>query len=174
MLDMKLWVSQHEKIMHVFYEKSMVSSRTILKNSALSWTTKKMALAGEVTRRLLNTSPELVEEGLAECFIEEFEYKMCLNGYYQRERDNILRDGRAHYCNIILKSQRGERPLYRPAGWCKVERSMSKLRSKNGWYGTHMDSVLFVQATPGEVLRKQIQEVVKKHRLKIKVVEKGG
>ena len=57
-----------------------------MQNSALSWTTKKMALAGEVTRRLLNTSPELVEEGLAECFIEEFEYKMCLSGYYQRER----------------------------------------------------------------------------------------
>ena len=44
-LDMKLWLSQHEKIMHVFYEKSMVSSRTIFKNSALYWTTKKMALA---------------------------------------------------------------------------------------------------------------------------------
>ena len=115
-----------------------------------------------------------MEDGLAECFIEEFEYKMCLSGYNQSERDIILREGRARYSNIILKSQRGERPLYRPAGWCKVERSMSKLRSKNGWYGTHMDSVLFVQATPGEVLRKQIQEVVKKHRLKIKVVEKGG
>ena len=37
-----------------------------------------------------------------------------------------------------------------------------------------MDSVLFVQATPGEVLKRQIQEVVKKHKLKIKVVEKGG
>jgi len=38
------------------------------------------------------------KEGLAECFIEEFDYKMCLSGYNQIERDNILREGRARYC----------------------------------------------------------------------------
>ena len=172
-LDMKLWVHQ-QRILHVFYEKSMTSNRTILKDSALAWTTKKMALAGEVARRLLNTSPELVEEGLAEEIIEEFEYKMCLSGYNQIERDIILREGRARYGNIVLQSQRGERPIYRSAEWNKKERNMSKLRSRNGWYGPQMHSVLFVQATPGEVLKKQIQEIVKKHKFKIKVVEKGG
>ena len=101
-----------------------------------------MALAGEVARRLLNTSPELVEEGVAEGIIEEFEYKMCLSGYNQIERELILREGRARYDNIILKSQRGDRPIYRSAEWNKEGRSMSKLRSRNGWYGPEMHSVL--------------------------------
>ena len=133
-----------------------------------------MALAGEVARRLLNTSPELVEEGVAEGIIEEFEYKMCLSGYNQIERELILREGRARYDNIILKSQRGDRPIYRSAEWNKEGRSMSKLRPRNGWYGPQVHSVLFVQATPGKVLKKQTQEVVRKHKFKIKVVEKGG
>ena len=68
----------------------------------------------------------------------------------------------------------GERPLYRPADWNREKRSLTKLRSEKEWYGSNMNSVLFVQATPGEVLRKQIQEVADRHKMKVKVVEKGG
>ena len=128
-----------------------------------------------MARRLLNTSPELVKEGLAEEeFISAFEYKLYLSGYDQRERDLILKEGRARYHNIVSNYERGERPMYRPAQWNRKERSIAKLRSQSQWYGSQMDTVLFVQATPGEILRRHIQGVVDRHKLKIKVVEKGG
>ena len=59
----------------------MVSNRIILRNSALSWTTKKMALDWEVCRHFLNTSPDLVVAGAAEEFIEKFQYKLMVSGY---------------------------------------------------------------------------------------------
>ena len=64
--------------------------------------------------------------------------------------------------------------MYRPAKWNRKERSIAKLRSQSQWYGSQMDTVLFVQATPGEILRRHIQGVVDRHKLKIKVVEMGG
>ena len=91
-----------------FYEKSMSSKYVILRSSALSWTTKKMALAGEVCRRLLNTSPELVKTGLAEEEIEKLCYRMLISGYNLWERSIIVKEGRSRYHNI-LKRWRGER-----------------------------------------------------------------
>ena len=74
-LDLKLWC-QGKYVQYVFYEKEMTSSKTIGRQSALPWTTKKISLAGEVTRRMLNTS-HLVKNGVA----DQFEYKMLLSGY---------------------------------------------------------------------------------------------
>ena len=41
---------------------------------------------------------------------------------------------------------------------------------KNGKY----DSVMFVEATPGSELRKEVERIVRRHRVKIKVVERVG
>ena len=62
-LDMKLWC-QDNYVQHVFYKKEMTSSKTIDRQSALPWTTKKISLTIEVTRRMLNTSPNLIRMGL--------------------------------------------------------------------------------------------------------------
>ena len=159
---------------HVFYEKEMTSSKTIDRQSALPWTTKKISLAGEVTRRMLNTSPQLVKNGAAEEYIENFEYKMFLSGYSEGERSQIVKEGRAIYFNILEKVEKGERPLYRPAGWFRKERALGKVRSEKNWYGVTKDTVVFVQATPGEILKKEVQAVVKAHGMKVRVVESGG
>ena len=50
---------------------------------------------------------------------------------------------------------------------------MEKKLKARKWAG-NSDSVVFVQATPGEQLRKSIQEVVDASEFKIKVVERGG
>ena len=145
-----------------------------MKMSALSWTTKKMALAGEVSRRLLNTSPHLVKEGWADEYIEKFDYKLLSSGYNQGERDIIIKEGFFRYRNILSAAEDGERPIYRPGDFNKKSRAIGKIRSKQEWYGKSNDAVLFVQATPGEQLRKKVQDIVKTHKMKIKVVEKGG
>ena len=99
---------------------------------------------------------------------------MYLSGYTEKERAIIEKEGRSQYQNILRMSELGERPLYRGAGWCKQERAVSKLRNKKEWFGKKNDAVIFVQATPGEVLQKEIQKVVNSSGFKLKVVERGG
>ena len=43
-----------------------------------------------------------------------------------------------------------------------------------GWFGAETQSVIFVQATPGEILKKEIEGVMKRCGFKIKVVERSG
>ena len=171
-LDLQLWC-EDGKVFFTFFEKSMSSKYVILRSSALSWTTKKMALAGEVCRRLLNTSPELVKTGLAEEEIERLCYRMLISGYNLWERSSIVKEGRSRYYNILKKVEGGERELYREAVWKKEERAVKKIIKMKNWYGDN-DSVVFVQSTPGEVLRKAIDKVMHEEGMKVRVVEKGG
>ena len=80
-----------------------------MKNSALSWLVKKASLAGEVARRLLNTSPCLVAEGEADHHLDKFCYKMMISGYSQKERDIILKEGTARYQNICKLAAEGKK-----------------------------------------------------------------
>ena len=151
----------------------MVSQFVLKKDSALSWNVKKAALSGEVARRLLNTSPVLVSEGLAEEQLDKFCYKLMVSGYNQREREIILKEGNARYRNLCELVEKGVRPLYRSASWKKEERSNEKLLKKKNWYGNN-DAVMFVQATPGSILKKEVELIMKAEGMKVSVVEKGG
>ena len=70
-LDLQVWC-RDDKLLFMFYEKPMVSSYVIHRDSALSWNVKKISLAGEVCRRYLNTSPCLVDEGMVGDLIDKF------------------------------------------------------------------------------------------------------
>ena len=94
-------------------------------------------------------------------------------GYSREERDQIVYEGRARYSNLLAKVTRGERPLYRNAAWMKERRGMEKVKKHKGWHGG-ADTVLFVQSTPNEILRKEIQGQMDKLGMKVKVVEKAG
>ena len=173
-LDLEVWMSYDNgvaRIKHKFYEKPMASTYVIHKNSALSWSTKKNALVGEVRRRILNTSTDVLEIEGPE-MIDRFCYKMLKSGYNQWERSIIVSEGMACVNNIKEKAQNGERPLYRIGEWKKLERGIRKI--KKSWYGKTTETVLFVQATPNEELRKKIQKEADKSGLRIKVCEKGG
>ena len=175
-LDLKMWMCDEEgvkKVKFCFYEKPMAAKVTVLKESALSWRVKKMALSGEVCRRYLNCSKDIVEEGGAEVHVDWFCWKMLKSGYNREERDEIVCEGKARYSNLLAKVTRGERPLYRSKTWMKEERGVEKIRKRKGWHGG-ADTVLFVQSTPKEMLRREVQEVMNKLGMKVKVVEKGG
>ena len=172
-LDMVVWC-EREQILFSFYEKAIKSPYVTMKNSALSWLVKKASLAGEVARRLLNTSPCLVAEGEADHHLDKFCYKMMISGYNQKERDIILKEGTARYQNICKLAAEGKRPIYRRSSWKKMERAVEGKVKKRTWYGTENKTVLFVQSTPGGILKNAVNEVVKKSGLKVRVVEKGG
>ena len=171
-LDLKIWSTEGE-VMFEYYEKPMASQFVVGKWSALPWRVKRSCLAGEVARRFFNTSPSLVEEGAVEVFLDSFRFKLLKSGYTMKERELIIREGTARYRNVVKSVSRGERPLYRSASWRKEERALGNLVKARSWYSPH-DTVLFVQATPGEVLRRRIEDVVRKSGFKVKVVERGG
>ena len=112
-LDVKVWMDEDFKVKFKFYEKEMASKVTVLKDSALTWTSKKVILAGEVARRMFNTSPDLVAEGEAEEDVDKFIYKLMKSGYTVMERKIIEDEGKRRYENVLAKSLRGERISYR-------------------------------------------------------------
>ena len=153
-------------------QKPMASNVVINRKSALSWQTKRSALVGEVSRRLLNMdSQSCLEEGQE--VLNAFCKKMWLSGYSEYERSLILREGEARVRNIKNLVAQGKRPLYRTAEYKKYDRAIEKQDKKRTWYG-NKESVLFVQATHKERLRTQIQEIADRYGLNIKVVERGG
>ena len=152
----------------------MSADVTVMRDSALTWLTKKVTMTGEVSRRLLNISRDLVEMGLADEDIDRFLYKLMRSGYSVDERTLIEKEGRARYENILRQVEGGMRPLYRNSDVNKYQREVVKLKKQINWYGKSNGSVLFVQATPGERLKSAVQYVCDKSGMKIKVVEKGG
>ena len=96
-----------------------------------------------------------------------------ISGYSEKEREIIIREGRSRYFNIIKLVNEGKRPLYRPSTWNKEMRAVEKKAKLKGWYGSQ-ESVVFVPATPGEILRRRIEKVMLENNFKVKVVEKGG
>ena len=133
--------------MFKFYEKPMVSDFVLHRWSALSWNTKKSSLSGEVARRLLNCSPEILDDEYEDEVLDKFRWKMMISGYPENEREIIIREGRSRYSNIIKLVDQRKRP------WNKESRAIEKKVKMNSlnkeWYGLK-DSVVFVPATPEE------------------------
>ena len=175
-LDLQLWV-ENDKVLYQFYEKPMVSEQVICRWSALSWNTKKVSLAGEVARRYFTTSSCLVDDDqsdLMENIIDKFRHKLMVSGYSLKEREIIVKEGRNRYFNVRTLADNGTRPLYRPSSWMKEERAVKKKIKGKTWYGKTFDSVMFVQSSPGEILRREIQKIMNDSGFKVRVVEKGG
>ena len=66
----------------------------------------------------------------------------------------------------------GSRPIYRSSQWQKEDRAVKRLVKAKTW--SKADSVMFVQATPGELLKKEISKIMHESGLKVRVVEKAG
>ena len=154
-LDLKVWMDCEFKVKFQFYQKSMAAKLTVMRASALSWTSKKVILANELARRMFNTSPDLVEKGEAENDIDEFLYKLMRSGYSVKERRQIEFEGTRQYRNVVSRVEAGERKLYRSANEAKLERAVGKKVKECKWWGKAYDTVMFVQATPNEFLRKK-------------------
>ena len=123
---------------------------------------------------MFNTSPDLVEKGEAENEIDEFLFKLMRSGYSVKERRQIEFEGTRQYRNVVSRVEAGERKLYRSANEAKLVRAVGKKVKECKWWGKAHDTVMFVQATPNELLRKKVQEVCDREGMKVKVVEKGG
>ena len=172
-LDLEVWV-ESDLIYFSFYEKPMTSRQVIHNLSALPWNMKKVTLAGEVARRYFNTSPCLVQTSVMSDIVDKFRHKLMVSGYSIRERELIVKEGRNRYENVVQQVSEGLRPLYRPSTWEKEARALEKKVKGRSWWGKRHKSVMFVQSSPNEILRKEIQKIVDRSGFKVKVVQRGG
>lgn len=105
--------------------------------------------------------------------MDRFNFKLLTSGYKEQERKVIVKEGLARIKNLKAQVASGKRPLYRKASWKKEERGIQKKLKAKRWAG-NAESVIFVQSTPNEILKKSIQRVANETAFKIRVVEKGG
>ena len=84
----------------------------------------------------------------------------------------IVSEGVSRYVNIVKKTEEGIRPLYRSSQWQRENRAINRLVKEKTWHSS--DLVIFVQSTPGELLKKEVQKIVVDAGFNVRVVEKGG
>ena len=86
----------------------------------------------------------------------------------------IVGEGLARLDKLMKKVEEGAGLLYRTAVWRQYDRVACKKLKRKSWYGANVETVVFVQATRNEVLRKAVQAEADKSELRIRIVEKGG
>ena len=94
-------------------------------------------------------------------------------GYSKQFRMEVVASAMKAFDTMVTKDQNGEEPLYRPKGWKRVQRDMARRNKKEDWFkdgkeGSY-ESVVFVPATPGGVLKRRYEKAISKAGVRIAV-----
>ena len=162
------------KILHEFYLKDVASKSTVHARSAMSWKDKRTIITQELLRILLRCSPELQWKDIL-VHIEKYMERLQFSGYNAKFRKEVWKSALKAYKEIRKKDERKETPMYRKKKWKRNEREKSKRVKKTGWYKKGgYKSIIFVPATPGSVLKKRYDNILKESKLDIRAVERSG
>ena len=171
-LDVEVWIGQDTeggwRIMHSHYMKDVASRMVMNSRSAHGMQTKKNVMVNEVYRILRNCSvflPWAERASRVSYYVKRMEY--C--GYEQSFRAEVVKAALKRYRRKL-------------AGGClfgeeKTEKERIEQReAKMNWYKKdgRYDSVVFVQPTVDSVLKRKVQQIARRNRVRIKVVEKAG
>jgi hypothetical protein len=105
----------------------------------------------------------------------DFLLRMQYSSYDKKFRYEVVASALNAYRTRKEADESGERPMYRPKGWNKKERTTEKIRKKKNWYAKGgNESVIFVPATPRSQLQREYQQEVRNLGFNVKVVEKAG
>ena len=168
-LDLKTWIGRDQvgivRILFSHYMKD-VSSRAIMHlRSSHSDKMKFNVFVNEVLRILRNCSPHTVWEQEAARHVTYFMRRMQYSGHSEEMRYRVVSSALQRYDDKVSSGSLFSRHQDSERGADKQD-----WYKKNGKY----DSVMFVEATPGSKLRKEVERIVRRHRVKIKVVERVG
>ena len=129
-------------------------------------------------RVLRNTAVHLPWASKAE-HLNVLNYKMLVSGYSDGFRVKVIEGGLRGYLNHLYHCQVENRPINQPRN-IEASRRKKKHRSCN-WVSdgsVKYDSALFIPATPGSVLAKEIRKIEAENRqgreTRIRVVELSG
>ena len=100
---------------------------------------------------------------------------MQYSGYNKSIRCDVTRSAIHAYQTMMENAERGIRPVNRPKGWQRDERTEQKEQKKKNWYRQGgFDSVLFVPTTPAGKLKRMYEKEIQRSGIRIKVVERTG
>ena len=168
-LDVKMWIGPGKdgttRILYTHYMKD-VSSRSLMHyRSSHSDNMKVSVFINEVLRILRNCSPYTVWKEEAARHLSYFMRRMQYSGYSEETRFTVLSSALRKYDEKAT------------SGNVLNHHHMAKSQAeKLEWYreGGKYDSVMFVEATPQSQLKKEVEKVLRRHKVKIKVVERVG
>ena len=180
-LDVKVQVSQDNKIIHNFYEKPTRNKNVIFASSALSWTQKRSIHTQELLRRMKNTSIYLDEKVQNE-HVSMYLLRMKKCGYNQKFRSEVLKSAKSAYKKIFEKHKYENIPMYRNRRQLEEAKSLKKCSAQNWWQQTKSKkshtAILFVPPTPqgglAKALRKRESELNSTSKKNIRIIEQGG
>ena len=174
-LDVEVWIGEsvtgERKILHSHYMKDVASRSVMSFRSAHGERTKRNVMVNEICRIMGNCSvygswDELA--GKVSYFMKRMECSECT----ERFRFEVLKVAFVRHDRRIERWEAGGSMFQVLTG----EERVAKKRKKGNWFRNDgkYESVMFVQSTPGSMLKEKVQKIAKKNRLKIKVVEKAG
>ena len=126
----------------------------------------------------MNTAVHLPWETKAS-HLNDLNYKMLVSGYSDGFRVKVMEGGIRGYINLLYRCQVENKPINQPRN-IDSSRKKKKHRKQN-WISrgsVNYDSVLFIPATPGSLLAKEIRRLEAENRqgreTRIRVVELTG
>jgi hypothetical protein len=182
-LDFKVWIEEREEVegqlkkkiaLHVFYSKEVASKSVVNARSALSWNSKRTILTQEVLRILLNCRTELPWEVVVG-HVNHMMMRPQFSGYNAKFRTEVVKSALEAYDDIQRLDSCGEKPMYRPRQWRRVDRAQEKRKKRDTWYKKGgYESVIFAPVTPKSILKQRYEREVRRIGLNIKIVEQSG
>ena len=182
-LDLKVWVSPENIILHEFYRKDMSTRIVMMSRSAMPKNMKRSALTQEGIRILKNCSEDIPWERIAQ-LLSDFSLRMKISGYNERYRHNIIQSSLLGWEKQKENDRNGIRPLYREKNWNRISRQQEKEKKSTQWYkekGEYSYSFpIFCPQTPNSKLlirwKRVAGEVRKSSRGKVnaRIVEQAG
>ena len=172
-LDIKVWIGEDSggtvRIMHTHYMKD-VSSRLVMSAESSHGDSMRMnVMVNELVRVMRNCSVYLEWENEAAPHLTYFMRRMQWCGYTFRQRYDVLRRALVRYDERMRVYMEKGTMFVEPSGRKRGKKSMDWYKC-NGKY----ESVVFVEATPDSELKSKVERLVRKHKLKMLVVERAG
>ena len=166
-IDLEIWIGKNVtgecKVLYSHYMKKVASRSTIHYRSSHCARMKKNVLINEIGRILDNCSEEtLCDEAIKHTFylvkrMQFSEYPIDLR------REVVSMAMRKYGENRVATGKRKNKRL-------KGIQDEYQWYSENGKY----NSVMFIEATPESEFKRRIQQVIRRLKMKIKVVERAG
>ena len=136
-LDLRLWVTDMNITLYIFFEKPMASSLVIQRCSAMPENMRMATLNQEVVRRMTNTS-ERVEMAVRVDIIDTYCQKLCDSGYGEDQTRKVITGGLTRYERRLEMSKNKADPSYRPlhegAQYNAGMRLRKKILNKSNWF----------------------------------------
>ena len=157
-LDLKVWIGEAEpnvyKVMTSHYMKDVSTRAVINEKSSHPKSMKKNVLINEALRILRNCSEFLEWEETAG-HLSYFMKRLQFSGYDQDFRHQVMKTALKRY-----QDNKG-----------RCNNNAEEVKRKKRWQ-RGSEATMFVQATPNEELKEEIQQCAKKNKIHIRVREK--